>query len=134
MTKTLSKAEIVAVQDIHTELVPVPEWGGSVAIRHLTAQERDTFEQSLVRTDAKGERSVDADNMRARLCAVCIVDPVTGDRLFGDAEVNELARKSGVALDRVFGAAQRLNGMAGDSVDEAAKNSGAAPSGASTSG
>ncbi len=131
--KTLSKAEIVAAVDIHTETVEVPEWGGAVAIRVLMATERDAFEQSLVKTGADGSRSVDTVNMRARLCAATVVDPVTGDRLFGDAEVHELGRKSAVALDRVFRAAQRLNGMAPDSVEDAAKNSAAAPSGSSTS-
>jgi hypothetical protein len=133
MSKTLSKAEIVAVQDIRTEIVEVPEWGGAVAVREFTGAERDAFEQSMVKVGADGKRDVDMANMRARLCAVAIVDPDSGDPLFGAAEVAELTRKSGAALDRVFKAAQRINGMAADSVDVAEKNSGAALSGSSTS-
>ena len=133
MAKTLSKAEICAVVDIRTQIVDVPEWGGSVAIRELTAAERDAFELSLTVTAADGTRKVDVSNMTARLSAACIVDPDTGDRLFSDAEVRELANKSGVALQRVFRAAQALNGMGAGAVEDAEKNSAAAPSGSSPS-
>jgi hypothetical protein len=35
----------------------------------------------------------------------------TGNRLFEDAEITALGRKSALALDRVFAVAQRLNGI-----------------------
>lgn len=130
---TLSKTQIQAASDIVTELVPVPEWGGDVAVRMLTATERDVFEQSLIRTGTDGKREPDLANMRAKLCAACIVDGVTGDRLFADHEVDQLGNKSGAVLDRITKVAQRLNGMGADAVDQAEKNSEPAPSGPSTS-
>lgn len=129
----LSKAEIVAASDIKTEEVPVPEWGGSVAIRQLTALERDAFEQGMVKVRPDGTREADISNMRARLCSYCIVDAVTGDRLFGDAELGELGNKNGTALDRVFIAAQRLNAMGANALKETEKNSEGALSASSTS-
>lgn len=129
--KTLTKAEIVGKVDIRTEIVEVPEWGGAVAVRELTGAERDAFEASLMKTDAEGKRTADLSNMRAKLCAVCMVDGETGDRLFSDAELGELANKSAVALNRVFAVAQRLNGMG--AVEDVEKNSAPAPSGSSTS-
>ena len=129
--RTLTKDQIVAAQDIKTEIVEVPEWGGAVAVRELTGIERDAFEQSLLRLTPEGKREPDLTNMRAKLCAACIVDGETGDRLFTEATLGELANKSAVALGRVFQVAQRINGM-GD-VEDAEKNSAAAPSGSSTS-
>lgn len=82
--KTLTKDQIVAAVDIKTELVDVPEWGGAVAVRGLTGLERDAFEQTMVRVDEAGKRQPDLSNMRAKLCAACIVDGETGDRLFTD--------------------------------------------------
>jgi hypothetical protein len=128
--QTLSKAAIVAVVDIKTEVVQVPEWGGAVAVRELTGTERDTFEQSMVKVGADGKRAPDLTNMRAKLCAWCMVDGITGDRLFSDQDLAELGNKSAVALDRVFRAAQRINGMGGEDVE---KNSAPDPSGSSTS-
>lgn len=133
MSTALSKAAIQAASDIKTELVDVPEWGGAVAVRQLTGTERDAFEAQLMRTTADGKREADLANMRAKLCAHCIVDGVTGDRLFGDDEIAQLGGKSASALDRVFKVAQRLNGMGADAVGDAEKNSVAAPSGSSTS-
>lgn len=131
--KMLTKEEIISVVDITTEVVEVPEWGGAVAVREMTGLERDAFEQSMVKIGADGKREADLSNMRAKLCAACIVDQVTGDRLFTDADLQQLANKSAVALDRVFRKAQEINGMAADSVEDAAKNSMPAPSGSSTS-
>lgn len=129
--KTLTKDQIVAAVDIKTELVDVPEWGGAVAVRGLTGLERDAFEQTMVRVDEAGKRQPDLSNMRAKLCAACIVDGETGDRLFTDQQLAELSNKSSVALDRVFRVAQRINGM-GDGAD-VEKNSAPGPNGSSTS-
>jgi hypothetical protein len=56
-----------------------------------------------------------------------------GDRLFTEQEVGALAGKSSAALSLVHKVAARLNGIGGDAVEVAVKNSEAAPSGASTS-
>ena len=45
----LSKADILGCNDIPTELVEVPEWGGSVKVRGMTAGERDRFDD-MIRT------------------------------------------------------------------------------------
>jgi hypothetical protein len=133
MTRTLSRAEIESANDIRTEIVSVPEWGGDVAVRQLTGAERDAFEAGLVRTMPDGRREPDLANMSAKLVAACMVDGVTGDRLFSDGDVERLATKSATALRRVFEVAQRLNGMGAGAVEAAEKNSVAAQSGSSTS-
>ena len=133
MGRTLSRADIESANDIRTEIVPVPEWGGDVAVRQLTGAERDAFEAGLVRSTPDGKREPDLTHMTAKLVAACMVDGVTGDRLFTDDDVERLAAKSATALRRVFDAAQKLNGMGAGAVEAVGKNSAAALSGSSTS-
>ena len=127
----LSKTAILAAQDLQTEDVEVPEWGGAVRVRSFTGRERDAFEASMVRGDGK-DRKVDLTNMRARLVGLTVIDE-TGQRLFTDEEADLLGAKSGAALDRVFAVAQKLNGLSGADVDELSKNSSGVPSAVSTS-
>ena len=127
----LTKSAILAANDLKTQDVDVPEWGGAVRVRAFSGRERDAFEASLVRGDGK-DRKVDLTNMRARLVALSVVDEA-GQRVFTDEEVDLLGAKSGAALDRVFAVAQGLNGLSGADVEALVKNSSAAPSGGSTS-
>ena len=127
----LSKTAILAAQDLQTEDVEVPEWGGTVRVRSFTGRERDAFEASMVRGEGR-DRKVDLTNMRARLVGLTVIDE-TGQRLFTDEEVDLLGAKSGAALDRVFAIAQKLNGLSGADVEELSKNSSGVPSAVSTS-
>ena len=127
----LTRAQILAAEDIESEIVEVPEWGGSVRVRGLTGTQRDRFEQSIVIQQGKKSR-MNMDNIRAKLCAMTMVDE-DGGRLFSDRDTEELGAKSAAALDRVFAVAQRLSGISEDDLEELEKNSGSAPSGASTS-
>lgn len=125
----LSKEAILSADDLVKELVEVPEWGGAVYVRALTGAERDAFEQSMVemRTVRQGRkqetvREMRLQNIRARLCALTICDE-EGNRLFTDADVQALGRKSASALNRVFQVAQRLSGLTDEDVEELAGNS-----------
>jgi hypothetical protein len=128
----LTKAAILTAADLRTQIVDVPEWGGAVTVRTMTGVDRDAFENSMLKVDAKGNRSADLTNMRAKLCALTLVDDA-GNPLFTIAEVEQLAQKNAAALDRIFKVAQALNGLTADSVEAAEKNSGPGPSAASTS-
>jgi hypothetical protein len=127
----LSKTAILTANDLQTEDVEVPEWGGAVRVRSFTGRERDAFESSMVRGDGR-DRKVDLTNMRARLVGLTVIDE-TGQRLFTDDEVDLLGAKSGAALDQVFAVAQKLNGLSGADVEELSKNSSDVPSAVSTS-
>ena len=127
----LSKTAILAAQDLQTEELEVPEWGGAVRVRSFTGRERDAFEASMVRGDGR-DRKVDLTNMRARLVGLTVIDEA-GQRLFTDDEVDLLGAKSGAALDRVFAIAQKLNGLSGADVEELSKNSSGVPSAVSIS-
>jgi hypothetical protein len=112
--RILTKEAILAADDLPRELVNVPEWGGDVFVRTMTGTDRDAFEASLIGKEGR------MDNVRARLVSLTLCDD-KGDRLFSDAEVAELGKKSAKALDRVFGVAQRINGIGAEQAEAAKK-------------
>ena len=116
----LSREAILQAQDLPTEDVEVPEWGGTCRVRALTGAERDAFEQSIVETRGKNTR-LNLRNIRAKLVALCCVDE-NGNRLFKDEDAELLGRKSAAALNRVFEVAQRLSGLRPEDVEELAGN------------
>lgn len=118
----LTKADILSADDLPTQTVGVPEWGGDVIVRSMTGLERDRFDSQLI---AKEDGKTDLSNIKARLCSLCIVDE-SGERLFTEAEAVELGKKSAKALARVFEAASELNGLGAE--EEIAGNSEAEPS------
>lgn len=122
MSKILSKADIFAAQDLQTETVDVPEWGGAVIIRTMTGAQRDSYEQSLMKRGSDGRYTVDTENMRAKLVVYTAVDE-QGNALFTADDLTALAGKNAAVIERLALAAQRLNGLAKDSVEDAKKNS-----------
>lgn len=138
--KVLSKADILAAEDLPKELVEVPEWSpdgepAGVYVRTLTGAEKDDFESSIIRVRQNGKsvtRETVMTNVRAKLLARCIVDE-GGERLFTDSEIDQLGAKSAKALDRLFGVAQRLNAMGEDDIEELVGNSEPDPSDTSSS-
>jgi hypothetical protein len=113
----LNKQAILSAQDLKTEDVAVPEWGGTARVRTLTGTERDAFESGLVVKDGKR----DLTNLRARLLSLAIVDE-NGARLFSETDAALLGGKSAAALDKLFEVAQRLNGIGSAAQDDIAKN------------
>lgn len=115
----LNRDAILGADDMKTVDVEVPEWGGSVRLRTLTGGERDKFESDMV--DQRGKNNkLNLVNLRARLVALCAVDE-GGKRMFGDNEVSRLGAKSASVLDKLFVAAQKLNGMTEADVEELAE-------------
>lgn len=117
---SLTRDAILGAQDIKTEEVPVPEWGGSVFVRGLTAAQRDSFEASMFVGEGD-DRKFSAENIRAKLLVRCLVNEA-GERLFADNEDEVLGAHSGAVLDRLFTVAQRLSGIARDDLKNAVKN------------
>ena len=121
----LNRDEILQVKDIEIEEVEVPAWGGSVFVKGMTGTERDAFEASIVQQRGKNA-SVNMANIRAKLASQTICDK-DGLRLFTDADIKALGKKSATALQVVFDVAQRLSGISGDDVEELAKEMDANP-------
>lgn len=112
----LSRDAILTADDRETRDVEVPEWGGTVRVRAMSGFERDKFETGMVET--RGNKRVENyTNLRAKLVALVVIDE-DGKRLFTDKDVAALGTKSAAALQRVFNAAQELNGMSDSDVEE----------------
>lgn len=130
----LSIDQISAALDLPTETVSVPEWGGDVKLRTLTASERDAWEAAMLSRRDEETGDLDCTNLKAELVARTLSDD-SGAPLFADpaAGIQLLAKKSGAIVSRLFETAQRMNGLTKSDVEELAKNSAAAPSGSSSS-
>ncbi len=118
--KILGRDDILKAKDIETKEVYVPEWKGSVIVKALNGAERDAFEESLL--VGKGpNKELNMANVRAKLVAMSVVDE-EGNRIFSDADVKELSKKSATALQRIFAVAQKLSGLTEADIEELSKN------------
>jgi hypothetical protein len=114
----LNKSAILGAEDLKHEDVEVPAWGGTVRVRVMTGTERDEFRAAIASEDGNipvGKFST------ALLVATCIDE--TGARLFTMEDMDQLAEKSAASLDAPAAVAMRLNGLGGNAVAAAEKNS-----------
>lgn len=125
--KFLGRAAILGAQDLPTVEMEVPEWGGWVLVRTLTAGERDNFEAEITQMNGRNTR-LNVRNIRAKLVASVVVDD-EGRPLFTLGDVEALGQKSAKALDKVFAKAAELAGMREADVQELAENFAVAPAG-----
>lgn len=131
MAKLLGRDQIFAAKDIQTEDVSVPEWDGIVRVKGMNGTERNDYESSLVKGRGKNA-TVNMQNAMAKMIAQTVIDE-EGKAIFKQADVEELGRKSGKALSRVYGVAARLSGMTEEDMEELLGNSESAPNDTSTS-
>ena len=131
LVNILTREQILDAQDLQTEVVEVPEWGGSVKVQGMTGRDRDAFEAEIIERKGK-DFNVNMQNIRAKLVSLSLVNG-DGQRVFTDKDVAALGKKSAVALDRIFTVAQELSGISKADVEELAKNLESVPSDASGS-
>jgi hypothetical protein len=120
----LNKAAILAANDFKLDKVHVPEWGDDVFIKTITGMDRDRFEEGYSEQKMK--------NFRSRFLVLTLCDE-KGERLFTDAEVDELGKKSSLVINRLFEKAWSLNAFTNEAIEELGNDSTVAPSGGSTS-
>jgi len=110
--------------------VEVPEWGGHVFVRELTAHGRDRFEDATFAFNTEtGKVEMRQGQQRRALFLVLAVCDENGDAVFTDDDVSWLGEMEFSVIDRIYQEAQKINGM---TVEEATKNS-ESPSGGSSS-
>lgn len=129
MATILTAAQILQADDIKKVLVFVPDWNGSVYVRGATARERDEYEQSLVYTKVKDDKTEvveNSDNARARFVVKCVVDE-SGNRLFTDDQADALGKKSAAMVNLLFQKIQSMSAMGKKAMDELEKKSAAGP-------
>lgn len=99
-----------------TEPVHIAALGETYLVRGMTGRERDAFEASCIEVRGK-KRDFNLIGLRAKMVAFCTVD-ANGQRVFTDADAAELGESRADVIDRLFGVAQRLSGMANGDLDE----------------
>lgn len=104
----LSKAKILAANDNKLDKTNVPEWGGEVYLKVLSGTDRDAFEEGYSEQKMK--------NFRSRFLVLTLCDE-KGERLFTEAEVDDLGKKSAVVLARLFDKAWALNAFRNEDVE-----------------
>lgn len=118
----LNKDAILSAQDLKTEHVLVPEWGGKVIVSEMGGLTAMEFYDALW---PEGDEDGKAKSIDSTFMATAIIHSVVdeqGARLFSMDDLPRLARKKGKALRRVFEAADRLNLLTNKAREEAAKN------------
>jgi len=114
----LNRNAILSADDIKRVDVPVPEWGGTVRVRTMTAKERDAMMgESVLGDDGKPNM----ENFRSKFLVRCIVG-ADDKPLFSAADIEALGAKSGAALERVYKQAETINDVTEEKVAEAKGN------------
>lgn len=111
----LTRKDILGLDDLQYEDVPVPEWGGTIRMRGMTAADRDEFELAVM--DLKPGKV----QVRALVVMLCAIDD-KGQRLFRREDVELLGAKSFSVMNRLHQVAVRLSGLGPGAVDRAEKN------------
>ncbi len=104
----LTRDQILQAQDIQREEVPVPEWGGVVLVRAISAAELIQITRQSMNAD--GQIKDMPLELIIAIPALCIIDE-QGHRLFSDADVAALGEKNSEPLRRITQIVQRLSGL-----------------------
>ncbi len=110
----LIASQIIEASDLAALKVTVNEWGGDVYIRLMTVGERDAHELEWLNNKEKG-----VDNFRSNFLARSLSD-AKGVRLFSDAEVPLLSKKSCVVMHRLWTQAMAHNALSEEDVQQIA--------------
>jgi len=126
----LTKDQILKADDLPTQEVEVPEWGGMVKIRSLSGKERDSFED-IIQKRKKG-KDIELKGLKVLLLALTIINE-DNSIMFSEEDLEKLNAKSAKALNRVFDAVTEMNGIGEAAVEDLRKNLPGVPSDANGS-
>ena len=126
VVRVLTRADILAAEDIDYEYLDVPEWGGTLRVRGMTGTERDRYDaESFIAGQKQGGTPL--DEFRVRRVAKCIVDD-NGLRIFSDQDIAALGQKNGAVLDRIDDVIVRLSKVGEAAVEKEKADLKAVPS------
>lgn len=112
--KLLTNAEqILSADDFTYAYVSVPEWGGKVRVRAMTASQRDILSKAM---KDKGES--DAVELAV---VMCVVDE-DGNRIFQRQHLAALKKKSTAPLNRIMQKIGELSNAKPEDIDAAEEN------------
>jgi hypothetical protein len=114
--KFLKGDQILAINDIKTQELFIPDWDSWVRVRTMSGAEYDRYQKSILIGKGKN-RDVNLMNARAKLVALTVVDE-NGQRVFTDSQINALGQKSSAAIGLIFDLATDLAGITEEDVEE----------------
>lgn len=122
------RMKILEAEDIQSQELYIPEWDATVEVRSLSGAERNrAIELAKQKAKKGGVPTIDLGRMYVEMIRFGCYDPETGERLFDEADVGALGRKSTKALDRITGVIKELSGIGDDAEEELEGNSAATP-------
>lgn len=104
--KILSRDEILALDDLPVEIVEVPEWGGAVKVRGMSAEERVKW---LAKVQSENSKEIDTEKAQYYAVVFGVVEPT-----FTEEDVEWLRKKSASALDRIAKKWLELSGISAE--------------------
>lgn len=111
----LSKDQILACSDLRSEVVSMPEWGGEIKIKAMSVEDQIEFEKL-------NKKCKDASEIVCNTLLFCCVNE-NGDRLFDEADIKLLQKKSFRSVEKLFRACLALNSLDPGALEKEAKNS-----------
>src|SRR4051812_7403793 len=96
------RALILGQVDLPTKQVTIPEWKDEsgkpivLTVKKLTVGERDSYEMEMLEN-----RKTNKVNIRAALITRSVIDE-NGNRVFSDKDSEELVKKNGVSMQRLY--------------------------------
>lgn len=121
----LTREQILNAPDLKVEIINVPEWGGEVGVKTITAAQKSELEESItkIKKGKKGQTEVDVETkmlkVRTVILTLCDADKKC---FFTMNDIDLVNQKSSSAIERVFDVANKLNNILGDQNEEAIKN------------
>ena len=110
---------LTAAPTLPVEEVEVPEWGGTVRVQGLSADDADAFLAASVSRGRAANQPGEFNRrqFQSRLCVLCLVDE-QGHRLFTEKDIAVLGAKSATSIARIALVAMRLSGLNPGDVEE----------------
>lgn len=116
----LSRDDILQADDLPTDELEVPEWGGTILIRALNGAQREEIEIRSHKAKASGD-ALGWKGLKT-LVATYVVVGEDGQPLFTSKDLAALAKKSSAVLDRIFEKVLAMNAMTKKDAEDLAGN------------
>jgi hypothetical protein len=116
----LTIEEMLAAKDRKVEEVPVPEWGGSVCVRRLSALEAIEFYVQL-----KGIAGTEVEVAKARMVSALssFLSDADGNPVCSVEQAQQLTGKSSAVVHQIVSKGHEINATEDKKVKDIAKNS-----------
>lgn len=93
---------------LNREDVPVPEWGLTIPMRELTAEEKQEYEASIVSFDKQGRPKVNSKDAAVKLIVKAAIDE-SGEPFFDGGDIPRLRKQQSSVTDKLFKVAKALS-------------------------